>query len=260
MSHNLQGKTALVTGAAQGMGLAFAQALAQAGAHVVLTDVQADMARAEAVKLNEQGLSAESHALDVCKAEAWAEVVGAVGRAGRTVDVLVNNAGVALPGSIEDCTPEVWRKTLDINATGPFLGCQAVIPGMKAKGGGSIINIASMFGLVGEPGAMAYCASKGAATQLTRAAAAQLAPAGIRVNSVHPGFIATPMGAQSMTSVPPETAEADAARTIGQTPLGCIAEPADLVSAVMFLASDDSRLQGRRAEGHRRRLHRTLNC
>lgn len=237
----LAGKTALVTGAAQGMGLAFAQALAAEGAHVVLTDVQADAVRAEAAKLNAQGLSAESHALDVTKAEAWADVVAAVGRGGRTVNVLVNNAGVALPGSIEDCTPEVWNKTLAINATGPFFGCQAVIPGMKAAGGGSIINIASIFGLVGEPWAVAYCASKGAATQLTRSAAVQLAPAGIRVNSVHPGFVATPMVAQAMTSLPPEIAEAYGARTVGQVPLGRIAEPSDLTGAVVFLASDDSR-------------------
>jgi 3(or 17)beta-hydroxysteroid dehydrogenase len=241
MSYNLQGKTALVTGAAQGMGLAFAQALAKAGAHVVLTDVQADGVRAEAAKLNEQGLSAQSHALDVSSAAAWSDVIGVIARAGRTVNVLVNNAGVALPGSIEDCSIDVWRKTLEVNATGPFLGTQAVLAGMKAAGGGSIINIASIFGLVGEPWAVAYCASKGAVTQLTRSAAVQLAPSGIRVNSVHPGFVATPMVAQAMSSLPPDVAEAYGARTVGQVPMGRIAEPDDLVGAVMFLASDDSR-------------------
>ncbi|MFV0679869.1 SDR family NAD(P)-dependent oxidoreductase [Ottowia sp.] len=233
----LKGKTALVTGAAQGMGLAFAQALAEAGARVVLTDVQDAAVKTAAAQLKERGLATEGHALDVSDAAAWARVVKAVG----TVNVLVNNAGVALPGSIEDCTPEDWTKTLTINATGPFLGCQAVIPGMKAAGGGSIINIASIFGLVGEAWAVAYCASKGAITQLTKSAAVQLAADGIRVNSVHPGFVATPMVAQAMASMPAEAAEAYGARTVGLVPMGRMAESDDLVGAVLFLAGDASR-------------------
>lgn len=233
----LQHKTALVTGAAQGMGLAFAEALAEAGARVILTDVQGEAVQAAAAKLKERGLAAEGHALNVTDATAWAQVVGAVG----PIHVLVNNAGVALAGSVEDCALDVWRKTLEINVTGPFLGCQAVIPGMKAAGGGSIINIASIFGLVGEPDAVAYCTSKGAITQFTRSSALKLAGCGIRVNSVHPGFVATPMVAQAMASMPPEMAEAYAARTVGLVPMGRIAESADLVGAVLFLAGDESR-------------------
>ncbi len=237
MSKKLNGKTALVTGAAQGMGLAFAEILAEAGARVVLTDVQGDVVRGEARRLAESGLSAEGYALDVSDAAAWADVVGAVG----TVDVLVNNAGIALPGSIEDCTAQDWRRTMEINALGPFLGCQAVIPGMKAAGNGSIINVASIYGLVGEPWALAYSASKGAVTQLTRSAAIQLAPSGIRVNSVHPGFVATPMVAQAMSSMPDDMAQAYAARTVGLVPMGRMAEPSDLAGVVLFLASDGSR-------------------
>ncbi len=241
MSQRLKGKTALVTGAAQGMGLAFSQLMAAEGAHVIMTDVLVDLVRAEAAKLVAQGLSAEGQALDVSKPDAWADVVGTASRAGRTVNVLVNNAGVAWPGSIEDCTHDVWRKTLDINTSGPFYGCQAVIPGMKAAGGGSIINISSIFGLVGEPWAVAYCASKGAVTQLTRSAAVQLAPAGIRVNSVHPGFVLTPLVVSATAAMPADMAEAYGARTVGQVPMGRIGEPNDLAGVVLFLASDESR-------------------
>ncbi|MEJ8855126.1 glucose 1-dehydrogenase [Variovorax robiniae] len=241
MTKSLEGKTALVTGAAQGMGLAFAEALAEAGAHVALTDVLAEEVGVQAARLAARGLSVQSHALDVTNKAAWAEVMDALAAAGRSVDVLVNNAGIAVPGSIEECSVDTWRRTMDINALGPLLGCQAVIPGMKTKGGGSIINISSIFGLVGEPRVVAYCASKGAVTQLTRSAAVQLAPYGIRVNSVHPGFVATPMVLGAMKRAPAAIAQEYEARTVGQTPIGRMAEPEDVAGAVVFLASDASR-------------------
>lgn len=241
MTKTLQGKTALVTGAAQGMGLAFAEILAEAGAHVILTDIQAEAVAAQATCLAQRGLSVQGHTLDVASAEAWGTLVKMLAREDRTVDVLVNNAGIATGGSIEDCTRQAWQRAMEINAMGPFLGCQAVIPGMKAAGGGSIINISSIFGLVGEPWAVAYCASKGAVTQLTRSAAVQLAQYGIRVNSIHPGFVETPMVTQAMERMPAEYAQQYHARTVGQVPAGRIAEPADLAGAVLFLASDASR-------------------
>ncbi len=137
----------------------------------------------------------------------------------------------------------VWQKTLDVNLTGVFLGCQTMLPLLRESAAGAIINISSVFGIVGDQAPVAYCASKGAVRMLTKSAAlhcAKMSPS-IRVNSVHPGFVETPMVTEGIRAVPEDMAREYMGRTVGQVPLGRIGQPNDIAGIVLFLASDDAR-------------------
>ena len=231
----LQGKVAIITGGARGQGEAEARMFAREGAKVVFGDVLDDDGRRVEAEIAAAGGEAVYVRLDVTDEDSWREAVGtAVSRFGK-VDILVNNAGIASWNAGDDASVEEWDRLMEVNAKGVFLGTRAVIPAMRAAGGGSIINISSISGMVGQtnihPG---YNASKGAVRILTKSTAVQHAAEGIRCNSIHPGPVKTPMTERSWSN--PEWLQA----TERRTPLGRYAEPDEIAYGVLFLASDES--------------------
>ncbi len=234
----LDGKVALITGAAAGLGRATARRMVEQGARVVLTDVLEEPGRAAAAEL---GAEACFETLDVTQPVAWSRVMDAVLKAFGQLDILVNNAGVVLLGDIESLSLEDWRHVHAVNLDGVFLGCQNGVDVMKRAGGGSIINLSSVSGLVGGHNLAAYNSSKGGVRLLTKSVALYCARAGyaIRCNSVHPTFIETAM-VQSMidASDDPERTRQKLAR---QIPLGVIGEPDDVAHMIVYLASDESK-------------------
>ena len=231
----LQGKVAIITGGARGQGAAEARMFAREGAKVVFGDILDDDGRQVEAEIAAAGGEAVYVRLDVTDEDAWREAVGtAVSRFGK-VDILVNNAGIASWNAGDDATVEEWDRIMEINAKGVFLGTKAVIPAMRAAGGGSIINISSISGMVGQtnihPG---YNASKGAVRILTKSTAVQHAAEGIRCNSIHPGPVKTPMTERGWSD--PVWLQAMRRRT----PLGRYADPDEIAYGVLFLASDES--------------------
>ena len=231
----LQGKVAIITGGARGQGEAEARMFVREGAKVVFGDVLDDEGRQVEADIAAAGGEAVYVRLDVTDEDSWREAVGtAVSRFGK-VDILVNNAGIASWNAGDDASVAEWDRLMEINAKGVFLGTKAVIPAMRAAGGGSIINISSISGMVGQtnihPG---YNASKGAVRILTKSTAVQHAAEGIRCNSIHPGPVKTPMTERSWSN--PEWLQA----TERRTPLGRYAEPDEIAYGVLFLASDES--------------------
>ena len=224
----LAGKAALITGGARGQGAAHGRRLASEGASVLLADILDDLGEAHARELRKAGHSVEYLHLDVTDASAWtAAVLTAEERFGH-LDVLVNNAGIVRVAPVVEESDDGWGATLAVNATGVFYGMRAAIPAMLRNGGGSIINIASIYGPVGAPGYVAYTASKGAVLAMTKVAALEHAQHGIRVNAICPGPVRTPMSEE----------EGDA--SVDVTPLRRRAEPHEISAAVAFLASDDA--------------------
>jgi NAD(P)-dependent dehydrogenase (short-subunit alcohol dehydrogenase family) len=236
----LEGKVAVITGAASGIGLAFAKAFAAEGATVHLTDVSAEAGEKAAAEI---GHGAAFARLDVTNQGDWDSLAAAIDSKHGRLDVLVNNAGLGLSGSVEDCTNDAWNATLAVNVTGVFLGCRTMMPLLKKSKGASIINVSSIFGIVGDQFTVAYSASKGAVRALTKSAALHCAGMNppVRVNSVHPGFVMTPMVEKAVAELPAEIAEQYMARTVGLVPLGRIAEPEELTGVAVFLASDEAR-------------------
>lgn len=235
------GKVCVVTGAARGLGLAAAQRLLAEGAQVLMTDVDADAGKAEALDLDASGKRAAFTTHDVTNVDDWSRVLDLSEKTFGAVDVLVNNAGVAAIMDVEQLTPKEWQRTLDINLSGVMYGTQAAIARMKGRGG-SIVNIASIEGLIGEQLVPAYNASKGGVRIFTKSAAIHCARAGynIRINNVCPGFAETQMVAGALAGMAAEDAQAFAARTLARIPLGRFAQPAEIAAAVLFLASDES--------------------
>lgn len=222
----LEGKVALVTGAAQGIGAAVGRLFAREGAIVYLTDVQASPREAAPA-------GAEYRQLDVADETSWAFVVSEiVGKHGR-LDVLVNNAGIVEHyGQIDATTTEAWHRVISVNQTGTFFGMREVVPVMKKSGGGSIINFSSIWGSVGAGGAAPYQAAKGAVRTLTKNGAVSYAKDKIRVNSVHPGIIWTPL-------IQGQSEEMNAG-IIAVTPMGRSGTPEEIAYGVLYLASDES--------------------
>jgi NAD(P)-dependent dehydrogenase (short-subunit alcohol dehydrogenase family) len=239
MAGRVDGKVALVTGGASGLGAESARRLAREGAKVVLTDLAAEAGQAVADEIAAAGGTAAFLPQDVTDDARWAEVVETVmGRFGR-LDVLVNSAGVGSGGQpILEATLEGWRRITSINLDGTFLGVKTVAPVMVAAGRGSIINLSSILGKVGLPGASAYCASKGGVALLTKAVALELAPAGVRVNSVHPGFIETPMVLNALRES--ENENAMRGLIVSRHAVGRLGAPREIADAIVFLASDES--------------------
>jgi NAD(P)-dependent dehydrogenase (short-subunit alcohol dehydrogenase family) len=239
MTGRVDGKVALVTGGASGLGAESARRLAREGAVVVLTDLAADTGRAVADEIAAAGGRADFLVQDVTDEARWAEVTADVlARFGR-IDVLVNSAGVGGGGQpILEHTLEAWRRIVGINLEGTFLGVRHVAPAMAAAGRGSINNLSSILGKVGLPGASAYCASKGGVLMLTKAVALELAPAGVRVNSVHPGFIETPMVLNAFRESENENEMRDL--IVSRHALGRLGAPREIADAIVFLASDES--------------------
>ncbi len=228
----LEGKVAIVTGAARGIGAATVRRFAEEGARVVVADLLKSEGEALARKLQAAGCEALFISLDVTDERQWEATVGAVKARYGALHVLVNNAGILAMEGIADTSLETWERVMRVNSTGAFLGTRAAVRAMRASGGGSIINISSIAGIVGTAGAGAYHASKGAIRMLTKAAAVAYAKDGIRVNSVHPGLIETPM-----------TAGMDAAAFQGFVslhPLGRAGRPEEVANVCLFLASEES--------------------
>lgn len=222
---SLDGKVVVVTGAGRGQGAAEAGLFAEAGARVVVTDIAQDTGRETAKSLGEQGVFVRH---DVSDAASWAEVTEAALSAFGRIDALVNNAALWRTASVENETRENFEALFRVNLLGPFLGIQAVLPALKEAGGGSIVNVSSTAGLIGIPGHAAYGSTKFGLRGLTRSSALDLATYGIRVNSVHPGAIDTPMIAST------------AGRDWSHLPLGRMGRPEEVGELVRFLVSDAS--------------------
>ena len=224
----LAGRTALITGGARGQGAAHGRRLAEEGAAVVLGDILDAEGESHAEALRAGGHRAHYLRLDVTAPAAWAAAVEAAEQRFGRLDILVNNAGVVRVASVVDETDEGWHGTIAVNATGVFYGMRAAIPALRRSGGGSIVNVASIYGPVGAPGYVAYTASKGAVIAMTKVAALEHAHERIRVNAICPGPVRSPMSEQ----------EGDA--SIEVTPVRRRAEPEEISAAVAFLASDDA--------------------
>lgn len=234
-------KVALVTGGGSGIGEACCRRLAAEGATVVITDIRVEEAQRVAEDITSQGGRASAHAQDTTQEEQWQAICQAIVAEQGALDILVNNAGVALPGSVEDTSLEDWRFVNAVNTEGVFLGMRHCIPVMR-KPGGSVINISSIEGIVGDPLLIAYNASKGAVRTMTKSAALHCAQAGygIRVNSIHPGFIETAMVETGVAAMG-EAAEGFQSRVLSEIPVGHMGEAVDIANAALFLASEESR-------------------
>jgi NAD(P)-dependent dehydrogenase (short-subunit alcohol dehydrogenase family) len=232
MEQTLRGKVAIVTGAARGIGKATVRALAEAGATVVATDILDDEGEALARELSGNEGSVRYAHLDVTSEDDWQALVDRTAGDLERLDVLVNNAGIGTMADVEQETAEGWERTIAVNQESVWLGMRAVVPKMRAAGGGSIINVSSIFGAVGGfGGSVAYHASKGAVRLMTKNAAIRYATEGIRVNSVHPGFIDTPLVADLKGT--------DVERMIiDSTPMGRWGRPEEVGAVIAFLASD----------------------
>lgn len=238
----LKDKVALVTGGGTGIGEATCKRFAEEGALVIVTDIDGDAAQRVADQIIASGGQAESQVQDVTDEAAWPTLVESIVATHGHLDVLVNNAGIAIPASVEDATLDDWRKTQAVNGESVFMGTRAAVAVMK-ESGGSIINISSIEGMVGEPHTAAYNYSKGGVRIFTKSAALHCASEGyaIRVNSVHPGFILTAMVEDGIASLPPELAEEMHSRVLREIPLGAMGEPLDIANGCLFLASDESK-------------------
>ncbi len=228
----LEGKVALITGAARGMGAVEARLFAEEGAKVCITDVSEEQGRQVAANITESGGEVFFSKLDITSEDDWARAVNEVVTRFGKLDVLVNNAAINHVGTVEETTADDWDRVMEVNAKGAFLGTKAVIPAMRRAGGGSIINISSGAGLVGNWGSTVYNASKAAVHILTKSTAIQYAREGIRANSVHPGATNTGMLAETSAR-------------LGDTdvfirPMGRMGAPEEIAYGVLYLASDES--------------------
>jgi NAD(P)-dependent dehydrogenase (short-subunit alcohol dehydrogenase family) len=248
----VKGKIALVTGAASGIGRGCAQLLAREGAAVVATDVQDDAGRDCAAAIKKAGGDAVYLHHDVASEDGWTSVIAEVKQRFGRLDVLVNNAGIAIATLVTEMSLADWRRQESINLDGVFLGVKHALPLMRASGGGSIVNISSLAGIKGAAGLAGYCATKGGVRLFTKAVAMECAAAKdkVRVNSVHPGIIETaiwgsiaegmPIGSASTTRQGANAPDLDAlSATV--VPTGVKGLPEDIAAGVLYLASDDSR-------------------
>ena len=233
----LEGKTALVTGAASGIGLHTSIRLAEEGARVMMTDINIEEGLQQAEKL---GANATFLKLDITEEEEWISVLDETVKRFDRLDILVNSAGMVLIADVEQITLENWRKVHAVNLDGTFLGCKHGVRAMKKFGAGSIINLSSVSGMIGGFNLAAYNSSKGAVRMLTKSVALHCARAGygIRCNSIHPTFIETPMLESMIRDSPdPEKARQTLVR---QVPLRRIGKPDDVANMIVYLASDES--------------------
>ena len=230
----LNGKVALISGGARGMGAVEAELFASHGAKVVIGDVLVEEGRLTAQRIIDQGGQAYFQPLDVTDERQWASIVAETVTRFGGLDVLVNNAGIYRIATIEQTSMDVFRQIMEVNVAGVFLGTRTVIPEMRKRGGGSIINISSTAGLAGSANSSAYQASKGAVRIFTKSTAIEHVGNGIRANSVHPGMIDTDMITVLLKD--PE----ERRQRIASVPLGRVGTALDVAYAVLYLASDES--------------------
>ena len=232
MPGRLAGKVALISGAARGMGESEVRLFVREGAQVVLGDVLEEQALAVLEDIVRQGGAATFVPLDVTKESDWQQAVETSEQTYGRLDILVNNAGIVRMAPLAETSLEDWNEVISVKQTGVFLGMKHAIPAMRRAGSGAIVNISSIAGLIGLPNIPAYQASKGAVRLLTKNAAVQYAADKIRVNSIHPGRIETPMTAP----LAPERRE----MVLRLTPLGRDGKPEEVAYGVLYLASDES--------------------
>lgn len=233
----VEGKVAIITGAASGLGEAGARMLVAEGASVIMTDINEPAGRAIADEIG-----AEFVTQDVSQEASWPALVdGVMERHGR-LDVLVNNAGIAIIATLMRTTTEIWRRTLAVHLDGTFFGCRAALPAMKRSGGGSIINMSSTAALVGIAPYFAYSAAKGGIRSLTKSIAVDCRERknGIRCNSIHPGSIDTPMVQAALEGLQGVKLQEEPDREAARIAMG-LGEPDDVAYMVLFLASDESK-------------------
>ncbi len=242
MAQRLENKVALVTGGGSGIGAAIAKRFSEEGAYVCITDINADTANAIATEIKQNGGKACAVQQDVTIEETWDKILPNLIKDQGTLNIVVNNAGIVIPGNVEDATLDDWRKTQAVNLDAVFLGTQAAIKSMK-ENGGSIINISSIEGIVGEPATAAYNASKGGVRIFTKSAALHCAAENynIRINSVHPGFIWTSLVEDAFHAMDKEIAEPMLERINASIPFGKMGDPVDIANGCLFLASDESK-------------------
>ncbi len=229
----MAGKIALVSGGASGLGAAQAALYAREGARVVIGDLQEEMGEQTAAAISAEGGEARFVRLDVTSKASWdAAVADAVATFGG-LTTLVNNAGIFHPGGVETETEEGWARMVGINQTGVFLGMKAAVPELLKSGNAAIVNISSLFGLIGSPDALSYHASKGAVRVMSKAAALEFCKRGIRVNTIFPGQIRTPI----LGDITPEQDAAIKA----MIPMGLVGDPMDIAHGSLYLASDEAK-------------------
>jgi len=231
----LKGKSAVITGAAGGIGRAAAETLEKEGAAVYLLDLDEENGKKAEAEFTDKGYTAKFYACDVTSESDWKGVIDAVTAEGGTLDILVNNAGINIRKDIEDMEVEEWDTMMKVNVGSVFLGIKTSLPVMKKQGFGSIINMSSVCGLVGHKFTNeAYTASKGAITLLTKSTGVRYAKYGVRVNSIHPSTVNTPF-VQKMFQDPKKKQE-----RLDEVPLGRLASVEDVANSILFLASDES--------------------
>lgn len=232
----VDGGIAIVTGGAKGIGKASAAMLSVEGAAVAVTDIDEAAGREAVAEIVENGGEAAFYKHDVSDEDDWKRVVAAVQEEFGAPDILVNNAGIYRIEPLDEVSVEDWRELMDINVTGVFLGMKHCTPLMRENGGGSVINLSSVAGLVGLPNHACYGASKGAVRTMTKDAAMELAPDGVRVNSIHPAYIDT-----EMADYGAEVQEASKEELGAMHPIGHMGEPDDVAYAVVYLASEEAK-------------------
>ena len=228
----LKDKVALISGAASGIGAAHAKVFASEGAKVVIADIQEDKGSEVLNTITESGGEAIFINLDVTDKNAWNSCVMEALKAYGKLVILINNAGIFHPGGLEEETEEGWQKIMDINLKGVFLGMKACIKELKKTGNASIVNISSLYGIKGAPGSIAYNVSKAGVHLATKAAALEYARLGVRINSIHPGQIITPIIANL-------TPEQDSAIK-ESIPMGRSGQPEEVAYTSLFLCSDEA--------------------
>ena len=231
-TERVAGRVALISGGARGQGAAHGRVLAEHGARVLLGDVLDEQGAAHAEQLQAAGLDVQYQRLDVTSPEDWQRAVARAERDYGKLDVLINNAGIigSMRGAVDEDL-DSWNAVIAVNQTGVFLGMKYAIPALRRCGGGSIVNICSIWGICGAPNYLAYQASKGAVQLMTKSAAITYAGDHIRVNSVVPGHVKSPMS---------EAEGGSPNATVAATPLGRGAEPEEVSYAVLYLASEES--------------------
>lgn len=238
----VENKVALVTGGGSGIGEAICIRLAQEGAVVIVADINEESAKSVSDGICNSGGKAQSVLQDVTSEQRWTIVIADIIEQYGRLDVLVNNAGIVIVGTAEDTSLDDWQTTQKVNLESVFLGTREAIKVMKQHDA-SIINISSVEGIVGEQKAAAYNASKGGVRIFSKSAALHCAAEGyqIRVNSVHPGYITTPLVANAVASMSDSEAALFQERILGNIPMGCMGEVLDIANGVLFLASDESK-------------------